>query len=111
LPPASLPAALPGSASVVYAERKLETAPEFALGLLIGEWAVLAPIALNCLVLLLGGETDWSMTVLLLIVLHLPLAVLEGVVVGFAVGFLARVKPEMLGLSPGVPPGPDSGPA
>jgi ABC-type Co2+ transport system permease subunit len=96
--PATLAGALLVTAAVVYAEWKLENAPEFALGLLIGEMAVLATIALNCLVLLLGGETDWSMTVLLLIVLHLPLAVLEGVVVGFAVGFLARVKPEMLGL-------------
>jgi cobalt/nickel transport system permease protein len=100
--PATLAAALLLTGAVVYAERKLENAPEFALGLLIGEMAVLATIALNCLVLLLGGETDWSMTVLLLIVLHLPLAVLEGVVVGFAVGFLARVKPEMLGLPPAV---------
>jgi cobalt/nickel transport system permease protein len=98
--PATLAAALLVTATAVRAERRLENAPEFALGLLIGELTVLATIALNCLVLLLGGETDWSMTVLLLIVLHLPLAVIEGVVVGFAVGFLARVKPELLGLPP-----------
>ena len=96
--PAVLAGALLAAGAVVIVERRLENAPEFALGLLIGEMTVLATIALNCLVLLLGGETDWSMTILLLIVLHLPLAVIEGVVVGFAVGFLARVKPDMLGL-------------
>jgi cobalt/nickel transport system permease protein len=98
--PATLACALLATAAIVCAERKLENAPEFALGLLIGELTVLATVALNCLVLLLGGETDWTMTVLLTIVLHLPLAALEGVVVGFTVGFLARVKPEMLGLLP-----------
>jgi hypothetical protein len=28
----------------------------------------------------------------------LPFAVIEGVILGFVVGFLARVKPEMLGI-------------
>jgi cobalt/nickel transport system permease protein len=102
--PATLAGVLLITALIVHGERKLGNAPEFALGLLIGEMAVLATIALNCLVLLLGGETDWTVPVLVLIVLHLPLAVLEGVVVGFAVGFLARVKPEMLGLSAELPP-------
>jgi cobalt/nickel transport system permease protein len=101
--PATLAVALLITVLVVWAERKLKNAPEFVLGLLIGELTVLATILLNSLVLLLGGETDWTMTVLVLIVLHLPLAVLEGVVVGFAVGFLAQVKPEMLGLPPPEP--------
>jgi hypothetical protein len=30
-------------------------------------------------------------------VAHLPVAVIEAFIVGFTVGFLARVKPEMLG--------------
>jgi ABC-type Co2+ transport system permease subunit len=83
---------------VVRVERRLENAPEFPLGLLIGELAVLATVALNCLVLLYGGERDWLTSVLILIVLELPLAVVEGAIVGFTVGFLARVKPEMLGM-------------
>jgi cobalt/nickel transport system permease protein len=96
--PATLACALLATAGVVVAERRLENAPEFVLGLLIGELAVLATIALNALALLLGGEADFRTPVLVSVVLHLPLAVVEGVVVGFAVGFLARVKPEMLGL-------------
>jgi ABC-type Co2+ transport system permease subunit len=69
------------AALLVLVERRLETTPEFPLGLLIGELTVLITLGLNCAVLI-----------------HLPIAVIEGVVLGFAVGFLARVKPEMLGL-------------
>jgi cobalt/nickel transport system permease protein len=105
--PATLAGALLVTGLLVYAESRMENAPEFALGLLVGELAVLATIALNCAVLLAGGETDWSVPVRVLIVLYLPLAVLEGVVVGFTVGFLARVKPELLGLPAGWRPPPD----
>ena len=51
---------------------------------------------LNCLVLLWGGQEDWHSLALLTFVAHLPIAVVEGVVLGFTVGFLVRVKPEML---------------
>src|SRR5205823_3017299 len=79
------------------AERRLDNAPEFPLGLLVGMGTVLATTALNALVLLWGGAEDWHTIVLLVFVAHLPIAVIEGVVLGFTVGFLARVKPEMLG--------------
>jgi cobalt/nickel transport system permease protein len=79
------------------AERRLDNAPEFPLGLLIGVLAVLATSALNAAVLLWGGAEDWHTIALLVFVAHLPVVVIEGVVVGFTVGFLARVKPEMLG--------------
>ncbi|MFN4258604.1 MAG: energy-coupling factor ABC transporter permease, partial [Gemmataceae bacterium] len=78
-------------------ERRWEQAPEFPLGLLIGTTAVLATMLGNSLVLLWGGQEDWHTLVLLVLVAHMPIAVLEGVVLGFTVGFLARVKPEMLG--------------
>jgi hypothetical protein len=79
------------------AERSLDNAPEFPLGLLVGVLAVLATSALNAAVLLWGGAEDWHKIALLVFVAHLPVVVIEGVVVGFTVGFLARVKPEMLG--------------
>jgi cobalt/nickel transport system permease protein len=78
-------------------ERRQGNAPEFPLGLLVGELAVLATVGLNALALLAGGREDFRFQVLITLVLHLPLAVVEGVVLGFTVGFLARVKPEMLG--------------
>jgi ABC-type Co2+ transport system permease subunit len=78
-------------------ERRLEAGPEFALGLLVGEIAVLATTFLNAAVLLWGGQGDWHILVLLVVVVHLPIAAIEGIVLGFTVSFLARVKPEMLG--------------
>ncbi len=79
-----------------WAERRLDHAVEFPVGLLIGETAVLFTILLNGLVLLGGGTHDWTGIVLLTFVIHLPLAVVEGIILGFTVGFLARVKPQLL---------------
>ena len=94
--PLTLAGALLLAVLAAWAERRLENAPEFPLGLLIGEVAVLATMLLNCLVLLWGGQEDWHSLALLTFVAHLPIAVVEGVVLGFTVGFLVRVKPEML---------------
>lgn len=97
LHPASLIATLVISALAVVAERKLDDAPEFALGFLLGELTVLASVALNCTVLLCGGEQHWPVPPLILLVAHLPIAVFEGIILGFTLGFLTKVKPEMLG--------------
>jgi cobalt/nickel transport system permease protein len=95
--PATLAAAALLAALAAWAERRLENAPEFPLGLVVGESAVLATILLHSLALVLGGGKDLYSVALLAFIIHLPLAVLEGAILGFAVGFLARVKPEMLG--------------
>ncbi len=84
----------------VAVERQLENTPEFPFGFVIGEISVLLTVALNCVVLLAGGDEELeSMLLLGLVVAHLPIAVVEGVILGFAVGFLAKVKPEMLGVA------------
>lgn len=67
-------------------------------GCLLGMIAVLTTLALQAMVLLWGGAEDWSAIVRLVFYAHLPLVVLEGVVLGFTVSFLAQVKPEMIGL-------------
>jgi cobalt/nickel transport system permease protein len=95
--PATLAGAVLLAILAAWAERRLENAPEFPLGLVVGEAAVLATILLNAIALVLGGRQDWYSLALLTFIIHLPLAVLEGAILGFAVGFLARVKPEMLG--------------
>jgi cobalt/nickel transport system permease protein len=95
--PATLGIALLLAGAATGLESRLENAPEFPLGLLVGEVAVLATMLLNCLVLLWGGQEDWHSLALLVFAAHLPIAVVEGIVLGFTVGFLARVKPEMLG--------------
>ncbi len=66
-------------------------------GLLLGELTVLATVVLNSAVLILGGEQDWRLWAALQLVAHLPVALIEGIVLGFTVGYLSRVKPEMLG--------------
>lgn len=88
------------SAAAAWLERRLENSPEFALGLLLGETAVLLTVGLNCAVLLAGGEQYWPLPPLVLLVAHLPIAVIEGIVLGFALGFLAKVKPELIGIPP-----------
>ena len=82
----------------IWGERKLGNAREFSLGFLIGELTVLTTVALNCFVLLQGGENNWTIPALILVVAHLPIAVVEGIVMGFTVGLLARVRPDILGM-------------
>src|SRR5262249_10509395 len=95
--PLTLTAAVGLALLAAWGERRLGNAPEFPLGLLIGELAVLATTFLNCFVLVFGGKEDWPSLVLVTLVPHLFIAVIEGVVLGSTVGFLVRVKPEMLG--------------
>jgi ABC-type Co2+ transport system permease subunit len=104
LHPVTVAAALALAMAAAVLERRLENAPEFSLGLLIGGLAVLASVGLNCAVLILGGEQHWPVPPLILLVAHLPIAVLEGVVLGFTLGFVAKVKPEMLGQITPIPP-------
>ncbi|MBY0522623.1 MAG: energy-coupling factor ABC transporter permease [Gemmataceae bacterium] len=94
--PVSLASVIALSLIVAWLERRLETAPEFPLGLLIGELSVLLTVLLQCIVLIAGGDQDWRVWALVDFMAHLPIAVVEGVVLGFTVGFLVRVKPEML---------------
>jgi cobalt/nickel transport system permease protein len=98
LHPATLAAALLFSLAAAAVERRWGNFPEFPLGLLIGEGAVLLTVLLNALVLVWGSREDWPALVLSTVVPHVLLGVIEGVVLGFTVGFLARVKPEMLGV-------------
>lgn len=83
-------------AAALWFFRKIDHGPEFPLGLLLGILSVLMTAALNALVLSFGGAEDWRSLVLLVFVAHLPVAVLEGLILGFTLRYLARVKPEML---------------
>jgi cobalt/nickel transport system permease protein len=79
--------------------RRTSIALLWVFGCIIGMTSVLATLVLNAGVLLWGGAEDWHQIVYLVFVAHLPIVGLEGIVLGFTVSFLARVKPEMLGLS------------
>jgi cobalt/nickel transport system permease protein len=70
---------------------------EFRAGFMIGCFGVLATAALNATVLVVAGVEDWRIVAAIVFAAHIPIAFIEGFIVGFAVSFLKRVKPEMLG--------------
>jgi cobalt/nickel transport system permease protein len=96
--PLTLSAAVGLALLGVWFERGTENAPEFPIGLLLGQFTVLATALLTSLVLAWGAEEpeSWEKLAQLLFVAHVPIALVEGIVLGFTVGFLVRVKPEML---------------
>lgn len=83
-------------APLTMAERRLQTTIEFRGGFTVGFIAVLFSAVLNSLALALGGIENWKPVALLTLAAHLPVAAIEGIVVGSVVKLLMRVKPEML---------------
>jgi cobalt/nickel transport system permease protein len=70
--------------------------PAFARGFLLGSGAVVASVALNFLVLLLGGKDDWETLAKLVLLAHVPVVFVEGMLLGIVVQYLEKVKPDML---------------
>jgi cobalt/nickel transport system permease protein len=85
--------------AAVVLERWLGCSPAFVRGMLVGVSSVLMTVLLKGLVLVLDGAEVWGTLVSVEFVAHLPLALLEGLIVGTIVAFLTRVKPEMLGIT------------
>jgi cobalt/nickel transport system permease protein len=108
LQPATAFATVAVAVSTAWIERRLENAPEFPLGLLVGEVAVLLTVVLNAAALLMGAAEPSETSIALLAMAHLPVAAIEGVIVGFTVGFLAKVKPELLGIAARAAPRADA---
>jgi len=82
--------------SLAILEQRLESDPDFALGLLLGAATVAVTVVLKSAVLWLGGIGDWRALAAADLVAHTPVIVLEGIGVGFAVRVLAKAKPEWL---------------
>jgi cobalt/nickel transport system permease protein len=68
------------------------------VGFGLGFLSVAATALLNFLVLLFGGQDEWDALAYAVLFIHIPVALAEGIILGATVSFLARVKPEMLGL-------------
>lgn len=83
--------------AAVWLERRLGHPAEFPLGLLVGVVTVLLTLGLNTVALAMLGAADWHAVALLVFVAHLPVALVEGTVLGFVVSFLARVQPQLFG--------------
>ena len=77
-------------------DREMRVTQEFRAGFLAGLVAVLLTVALNSLVLIAGGVQDWRLWAGVSFAAHLPIALIEGVITGFTVDFLARVSPRLL---------------
>jgi cobalt/nickel transport system permease protein len=67
-----------------------------AVGMFVGALAVILTAALYASVLLIAGVEDFWIVAVAGFLVHLPLAAIEALIVGFAAGYLARVKPELL---------------
>jgi cobalt/nickel transport system permease protein len=71
--------------------------PPFARGLLLGAGAAAGAVGLNFLALLFGGVEDWRTLAKLVLLAHVPVVIVEGLLLGVVVSYLETVKPEMLG--------------
>jgi cobalt/nickel transport system permease protein len=89
----SLPALAAGA---LYPFLRRIGVPAFARGVLLGGGAVAAAVTLNFLALLLGGKEDWQVLAKLVLLAHVPIVILEGLMLGVLVRYLEKVKPEML---------------
>ena len=90
----SVPALVAGA---VYPMLRRLGVPPFVRGVLLGGGAVAGAVALNFLVLLFGGKEDWQTLAKLVLLAHVPIVVIEGLMLGVVVSYLEKVKPEMLG--------------
>ena len=72
--------------------------PAFARGVLLGGGAVAASVVLNFLALLAAGKDDLQTLAKLVLLAHVPIVILEGLMLGVLVRYIEKVKPELLGL-------------
>jgi len=68
----------------------------FARGVILGAGAAGGAVSLNFLALLFGGAEDWQLLARLVLLAHIPVIVVEGLLLGVIVRYLEKVKPEML---------------
>ena len=92
-----LPAVLAGW---LYPLLRRVRVPAFAAGVLLGGGAVAVAVLLNFLVLLFGGKDDWETLAKLVLLAHVPVVVVEGLLLGVILRYLEKVKPEMLANGP-----------
>jgi len=68
----------------------------FALGFFIGLLGVLFTILLHTLTMLVCAVPNMEPIIFITCMIHLPLAIIEGLTVGIMLSFLAKVKPQLL---------------
>lgn len=95
-----LPALAAWLAFAALRRTQLLTGPawQWLAGFALGLGGVMLTATLNSLVLWLGGSEDWPELAAGVLLVHVPIAVVEGFILAATIRFLARVKPEMIGL-------------
>ena len=88
-----VPAVLAGQAYPVLRRVGLSA---FARGAILGGAAAAGAVALNFLVLLVAGKEDWATLAKLVLLAHVPIVILEALMLGVIVRYVEKVKPEML---------------
>lgn len=89
----SLPALAAGAA---YPLLRRVGIPAFVRGVVIGGGTVAVTVVLNFLVLLFGGKQEWPTLAKLVLLAHIPLVIIEGLMLGVLVSYLEKVKPSLL---------------
>ncbi|WP_439630952.1 CbiM family transporter [Gemmata sp.] len=89
----TVPAVLAGAA---YPALKRVGVPPFGRGVILGAGAAAGAVALNFVALLFGGAEDWYLLARLVLLAHVPVVVVEGLLLGVVVRYVEKVKPEML---------------
>ncbi len=84
------------AAGAAYPALRRLGVPPFVRGAILGGGAVAGAVVLNFLVLYFGGKEDWQTLARLVLLAHVPIVVIEGLMLGVLVSYLEKVKPEML---------------
>lgn len=82
--------------SIRYLVALVRVGREFRAGWVLGFGSVTLTALFNSLVLAFAGAEDWRLVAGLNFLAHLPVAMLEGLILGSVTTFLAKVKPELL---------------
>jgi cobalt/nickel transport system permease protein len=94
----TVPALIAGVLFRLFCDRRpIRPGRAMAVGMFVGAVAVILTAALYASVLMIAGVEDFWVVAVAGFLVHLPLAAIEALIVGFAAGYLARVKPELLG--------------
>ncbi|HEY2908858.1 MAG TPA: CbiM family transporter [Gemmataceae bacterium] len=70
--------------------------PTFLRGAILGGSAVAASAIIDYFVLLAGGKEEWITLAQLVLVAHIPIVIIEGLLLGVIVQYVEKVKPELL---------------
>ncbi len=94
--PRSVLIAAPALVAVRRLYDRVRKSGAFAAGFVAAATSVFLTSVLHSLVLGFGGNADWSVVAVLSLLAHLPVALVEGAILGTAADLIMRVRPSLL---------------